>query len=224
MGLWKSCVSSEPEDERFYLHQLKERGFLLWTQQRLTLVFVEVISVVASVVGDSQMIRHTNLTLQKTKLKTLEPRGRGQILPTTRTQHSLICEWITQVIHWIDSAHWIHTQIRSQIIFSDFFQGHKCGFSISVFCFAFEACCLSWGNPSSWENKYFMRWRFCMLTETVTWSQRSPKQSWSPRQQTVPPAVWRSWWSSGSCSPPSACFSHHEPMDKVLISSFWISS
>lgn len=38
------------------------------------------------------MIRHTNLTLQETELKTLEPRGWGQILPTTRTQliHSQI--------------------------------------------------------------------------------------------------------------------------------------
>lgn len=169
-GLWKSCVSSEPEDERFYLHQLKERGFLLWTQQRLTLVSVEVISVVSSVVGDSQMIRHTNLTLQKTKLKTLEPRGRGQILPTTRTQHSLICEWITQVIH---------TQIRSQIIFKDInvdFQFHN-----FVFCFVFGACCLSWGNPSSWENKYFMRFTILYVDWGCTWSQRSPKQSWSPR-------------------------------------------
>ncbi len=75
------------EDEKFYLHQLKESGFLLWTQQRLALLSVEAISVVSSVIGDSQMIRHTNLSLQKTELKALEPRGWGQILPTTHKQH-----------------------------------------------------------------------------------------------------------------------------------------
>ncbi len=85
------------EDERFHLHQLKESGFLLWTQQRLALLSMEVISVVSSVVGDSQMIRHTNLSLQKTELKTLEPRGWGQILPTTHKQHLKPVRFVQQI-------------------------------------------------------------------------------------------------------------------------------
>lgn len=68
---------------RCYLNQLKQTGFLLWSQQAFALLSVKVISVVLTVVSDSQMIRHADLTFQKTELKTLESWRYRQILPTT---------------------------------------------------------------------------------------------------------------------------------------------
>lgn len=68
---------------RCYLNQLKQTGFLLWSQQAFALLSVKVISVVLTVVSDSQMIRHADLTFQKTELKTLESWRYRQILPIT---------------------------------------------------------------------------------------------------------------------------------------------
>lgn len=70
------------------LNQLQESGLLLGREQHLALSAFKVVSVVASVVRDPQVVRHADLVLQEPKLKALEARGWRQVFPVNMTHVS----------------------------------------------------------------------------------------------------------------------------------------